>query len=231
MTNPLCILALLLVSISITFYLNKRYSIETSTLVINTLPDKLPISCINKLVHAPSSIVDWNAVGMTIAINYDSYKNFVVVYDTDTIFYLYEAFKKSFKHLNKTIVLSDLSSLEYSTSYRAIPNSITVIIENAIVKTFVYKPTKITDYAPLNTEVKTAIVKVFPGITGESLPISANVILLDGYKSGELPQSSDFLTKLADLKNKGVKIVSINSECVEFPVCKGSTESCLVGTL
>jgi len=229
--NPLSILAFLLVSIGLSFYLNNKYSIDTNTLIINTLPTKLPISCLNKQVHAPSSVIDWNAVGLSIAINYDAYKNFVVIYDTDTIIYLYEAFKKSFKHLNKPIVISDLASIEYSTAYRAMKNSITVIVNNSVIKTYVYKPCKITDYTPLNTSVITAVVKVFPGITGQSLPANANNILLDGYYSGELPQSSDFLNKLAELKNNGVNIISLNNECVEFPVCKGTIESCLVGTM
>jgi L-asparaginase/Glu-tRNA(Gln) amidotransferase subunit D len=214
-------------------YINKVYSIDPSRLIINTTPDQLPISCANVRVKSPTSVTDWNAIGMTIATSYDVYNSFVVVADSDTIFYLYEALKRSFTNLKKPIILTDVQSLEMSTIYSPPANSISVIRQNTVIKKVKYPRGKkgvITDYTPLNTSKRNTLVKVYPGIDGTQLPESDNLLLI-GYESGAIPYTNQFLDRLRELITKGTNVVMLNRadpSLGEIPVCKGSIESCFV---
>lgn len=231
--NVVWIFSAFLASVAVAMYINKVYSIDPSRLIINTTPAQLPISCVNVRVKSPTSVTDWNAIGMTIATNYDVYSSFVVVADSDTILYLYEALKRSFVNLAKPIILTDVQSLEMSTIHCSQTNSICIIRGGAVVKKVRYPRRKkgaITDYTPLDTKKRNTLVKVYPGIDGAQLPESDNLLLI-GYESGAIPYTNQFLDRLRELISKGTNVVMLNRadpSLGEIPICKGSIESCFV---
>lgn len=182
---------------------------------------------------------DWNQIVRDLAKVYNKYDAFVLLASHDTIPYTASALSFMMENLGKPIVLSDgdLTSALVLASQTQLPEVMVSSNGNLLrgcrtiansheefrspnypeldSKTGMPKPE--ADFQPklVNPANKIAVVKVYPGMSGQDLLPFLNMenlqgIILELWGDGSAPTSPEFLKVISELANKGIVIVSVS---------------------
>ncbi len=187
------------------------------------------------------SVSDWNQIASDIYSSYPHYNVFVVVCGKDTMAYTASALAFMLEHLDKPVILCDENVTQAlilasrtiipevmvasrgkllrgcrttsgSTEYLTSPNYPALKPHNALMM-----PSEPLNFMSMNPNIKIAVVRIYPGDTGQQLASmigdeATHGLVLETFGDGKVPISEKLLGVIATLAKQGVVMVAV-SQC------------------